>query len=147
MTTPNTKQITETGLTTDEADALFDEIRRDAEQYLRDGGWEHDGFDDVLHEELIHEAASMIAAVATEEQAVYVVDGDADPSDDPYISAPGYEKVERAGECYYRAGEDGILHDMLDADLIVEWREALESALEQAAGRALDAYTEERAAV
>jgi len=143
MTTPNTKKITEIGLTVDEADALFDEIRRDAEQYLRDGGWEHDGFDDVLHEDLIHEAASMIAAVATEEQAVYVVDGDADPSDDPYVSARGHEQVERAGECYYGTGENGILHDVLDDDIIAEWREALGSALEQAAGRALDAYTRE----
>jgi len=134
MTMTNIARMTEAGLTVDEASELYEEIKDDAADDLRTK-WA-----DTLHDDLIYETADMIAAVATEEQAVSVSDGDAEEGDDPFISVPAYEQVERAAECYHGTGQDGALHYLLEEDLLYQWTASVERALESAAGRALRVY-------
>jgi len=128
------ERMTETGISTEQAYDLYEQIQDDVTHSLRVD------FSDVLHDDFIYDTAQKITDVVTEEQAVFVTEGYAQEGDDAFISPPAYEQVHRAAECYYGTGPSGALHGLLEEDLLYEWTRRVEEELESAANRVLRTY-------
>jgi hypothetical protein len=136
--------ITGTGMTADEVNALYEEIREEALKELRDGEFSErkfsDGFGGVIHSNIIAEVASTIAEVTTKGQAEYHMLG-APKGDDAWIATPEHEQVLRAARCDY-VFEEEKAHGILAEGLALGWRQTVESELRRAAERAFEAYKE-----